>query len=394
MTVAVAQSPAVSHRLELTVSFGRAWVVESVRDIDAALRERAFAHLCKDFRFYELIEETLPGQFQYRYFILEHAATGARTVQPFFFIDQDITAGLPAKMANWIARLRTKWPRLLTMRMLMVGCAAAEGQLGSAESWVAGALHETIDAYAPQAKASLVLLKDFPSTYRESLALFCSKGYARVPSMPAARLQLDFATFEEYMQERLSKVYRKNLRRKFKALEGVPKITMEVLTDGRAIAGELHALYLQTHLRSRLRFERLTEEYFAEIGERMPDRVRFFLWRQEGRLIAFNLCMVNEGTLYDLDVGLDYAVALDLHLYFVTLRDVFEWSVKNGVTEYHTGPLNYDPKLHLRMRLAPQDLYAKHFTRWINPFFKLAMKYLEPTRHDPVLKRFENAHEL
>lgn len=394
MTVSVEKTLASTQRLELTVSFGRAWVVESVRDIDAAVRERAYAHHCKDFRFYELIEETLRDQFKYRYFVLEHAATGEITVQSFFFVDQDMTAGLPAKMANWMARLRTKWPRLLTMRMLMVGCVAAEGQLGSEESWVPKALHEAMDVYAPLAKVSVALLKDFPSTYRESLAPFSANGYRRVPSMPAACLQLDFATFEEYMRERLSKVYRKNLRRKFKALDGVPKIDMEVLSDGRAIAGELHALYLQTHLRSRLRFETLTEEYFAEIGDRMPDRVRFFVWRQEGRMIAFNLCMVHEETLYDLDVGLDYAVALDLHLYFVTLRDLFEWSVNNGVKQYHTGPLNYDPKLHLRLLLAPYDLYAKHFTPWINPIFKLAMAYLQPTRHDPVLKRFPNAHEL
>jgi hypothetical protein len=29
-----------------------------------------------------------------------------------------------------------------------------------------------------------------------------------------------------------------------------------------------------------------------------------------------------------------------------------------------------------------------------NPFFKVAIKYLEPTRHDPILRRFANAHEL
>jgi predicted N-acyltransferase len=169
---------------------------------------------------------------------------------------------------------------------------------------------------------------------------------------------------------------------------------MEVLTDGRPVAEELHVLYLQTHLRSRLRFERLTLEYFQEISERMPDRVRLFVWRQSGKMIAFSLCMLHNGTLYDLDVGLDYSVALDLHLYFVTLRDVFQWAVRHGVTEYQTGPLNYDPKLHLKMLLAPQDLYAKHLTSWINPFFKIALKYLEPTRHDRTIRKFANAHEL
>ena len=71
---------------------------------------------------------------------------------------------------------------------------------------------------------------------------------------------------------------------------------------------------------------------------------------------------MHDGVIYDLDVGLDYKLALDLHLYFVTLRDILQWSVENGVTQYHTGPLNYDPKLHLHMRLAPQDLYARHLS--------------------------------
>ena len=126
----------------------------------------------------------------------------------------------------------------------------------------------------------------------------------------------------------------------------------------------------------------------------MPDRVRFFIWRQSGRIIAFNLCMVHEGTLYDLEVGMDYEVALDLHLYFVTWRDVIQWALKNGIREYHTGPLNYDPKLHLRLHLAPQDLYARHVSPWINPIFKFAINYLQPARHDPVLKQFPNVGEL
>src|SRR3954471_24168298 len=109
MTESPAAPAASSSRLELATSFGRAWVVESAREIDAAVRQSSYAHHCKDFRFYELIEETLPEQFKYRYFVLEHAATGAVTVQPFFFVDQDLTAGLPAKMADWVARLRKKW---------------------------------------------------------------------------------------------------------------------------------------------------------------------------------------------------------------------------------------------------------------------------------------------
>jgi hypothetical protein len=384
----------LAQRREFRTSFGPAWVAESAREIDPELRSRSFPGQCKDFRYYEITEETLPDQFKYRYFVLENEETGERAVQPFFYVDQDLLAGMPGRLQGFIASLRKRWPRLLNLRMLMVGSAAAEGQLGLSEPWMAQALHEALELYIPHSKASIILLKDFPSNYRELLTPFSSNGYSRVPSMPAAQLDLDFPDFETFLQQKLSKVYRKNLRRKFRALDGVPEIVMEVTTDISGMAGELHALYLQTHQRSTMRFETLTPEFLLELSRRMPDRVKFFIWRQAGKIVAFNLCMVHEGTLYDLDVGLDYSVALDLHLYFVTWRDMIEWALKNGVRHYQTGPLNYDPKLHLRLYLVPQDLYARHASRWINPVFRVAIKYLQPARHDPVLKQFSNAHEL
>ncbi len=380
--------------LRFRTTCGPAWVVASAASIPVELRRTALAGRSKDFRYYELLEESLRTQFDYRYFVLHDEASGEWAVQPFFFVNQDLLAGLPQAIRSLFAPIRKLWPRFLTLRMLMIGCAAGEGELDHAGPWLAGALREAIDAHRPQARASIILLKDFPSTYRDALETFTHHDYQRAPSMPAARLELDFADFEEYMTVKLSKVFRKNLRRKLRASEGASPITMEVLTDATHLVDEIYPLYRQTYERSDFKFEELNKEYFALIGRRMPDRVRYFIWRQQGRIIAFNLCLVHDGILHDLDVGLDYSVALDLHLYFVTWRDVIQWCLKNGVTTYHTGPLNYDPKLHLKLLLAPQDLYARHNSPLLNPIFKLAIKYLEPTRHDPTLRKFANAHEL
>ncbi len=374
--------------------FGLVSVVSSVEEIDPFLRQRAFEQHSKDFRYYEIAERTLSGQFDHRYFVLENSDTGEIAIQPFFFVDQDLTTGLPTSVREGLSAIRRRWPRFLKMRMLMVGCSAGEGQLHTLDPWAVECLHAALDLYMHRAGASVVLLKDFPSTYRHSLRPFSQNGYRRVPSMPAATLRLDFATFEEYMQTRLSKVFRKNLRRKFKALAAAEPVTMEVVQDASPFLDEIYALYSQTFRRSKFQFEELTPDYFRLVGEQMPERVRFFLWRQNGRLIAFSLCMIHDGTLDDLAVGLDYAVALDLHLYFVTWRDIIEWSLANGVKTYHTGPLNYDPKLHLRLSLAPQDLYARHSSPLLNPLFKFALAYLQPTRHDPILAQFPNAHEL
>ena len=380
--------------IALRTSVGPAWVVSSCERIPRELRDAAFATQSKDFRFYQLIEESLREQFEYRYFVLRDEASDAWAIQPAFFVHQDLLAGMPRAFRALFAPLRKLWPGFLKLRMLMIGCAAGEGELDRAEAWVVTALRETIGAYRGQAGASIILLKDFPSTYRADLEPFARDGFQRAPSMPGARLALDFASFEEYMMERLSKVFRKNLRRKFRALDDAPPVTMEVVGDATPFIDDIYALHLQTFNRSDFHFEELNRDYFRLIGQRMPDRVRYFIWRQNGRIIAFNLCLVHDGVLHDLDVGLDYAVALDLHMYFVTWRDVIQWCLKNGVKTYHTGPLNYDPKLHLKLTLAPQDLYARHNSALINPFFKLAIKYLEPTRHDPVLRKFSNAQDI
>jgi len=126
----------------------------------------------------------------------------------------------------------------------------------------------------------------------------------------------------------------------------------------------------------------------------MPEQARFFVWRIDNRIVAFSLALVFGDTLYDEVIGLDYDVALDLHLYFYTMRDVIRWALEQKLRYYISGPLNYDPKLHLGHELAPLDLYVRHTRGWLNPIFSFALKYLEPTRHDPTLKKFPNAAQL
>ena len=99
------------------------------------------------------------------------------------------------------------------------------------------------------------------------------------------------------------------------------------------------------------------------------------------------------GTSAKLTNGVD-SVALDLHLYFYTLRDVISWAIEQGLKSYCSTPLNYDPKLHLGCKLVPLDLYVRHTAPFLNPIFHTAVKFLEPTRHDPVLRQFPNANEL
>jgi predicted N-acyltransferase len=357
----------------------------------------AFQRQCKDHRYYEIVDETLESGFEHHYLVLEDHSGQVRAIEPVFFVRQNLLEGVPGKIRSVVDFVRKRFPHFLTMRVLMVGCAAGVGELGVCdekdETWAAKALYSSLRLYARQNKASLIVLKDFPAKYRSALECFCLDGYARIPSMPMTRLSLPYREFDEYFQT-LSKATRKDLRRKFRKTQRAAQIDLQVTNDITPYIEEIYLLYVQVHERSPLKFETLTRNYFRNIGQRMPERTRFFLWRQNGKIVAFSLCLVCGETIYDECIGLDYSMALELHLYFYTLRDIISWALQHGLKFYYSNPLNYEPKLHLDCELVPLDLYVMHTAAFLNAIFRRVIKYLGPTRHDPVLRKFPNADQL
>lgn len=375
----------------IDTSAGTVWVARR-DDLDGIEAWRhGLERTRKDRRYYEIVEDTLGDEYEHGYFVLERPGEGVRAVQPFFLVDQDLLAGAGSAAAG-SGFLRRLLAPLLHVRTLMVGCVAGEGHLDHDAdedvAWVAGCLHEALPAYAKAAKARLIVLKEFPAAYREPLSCFSSNGYTRAPSFPMTRLSIAYDSFDDYLTTALSRATRKNLRRKLRAAEAADPIAMEVRANVEEIVDELYPLYLNVYERSTFRFEKLTPEYFRRLGREMPDRVRFFVWRQNGRAIAFSLCMIQDDAIYDEYIGLDYSVALDLHLYFRTLRDVVEWAIANGYRWYCSNALNYQPKRHLRCELVPLDLYVAHTSPLANRLLRRILPLLEPTHRDAALRSF------
>ncbi len=357
---------------------------------------RAFAGTRKHHRFYELVEDTIRQGFDYRYFVIKDAAGEVRAVQPFFILDQDLLAG-SQKTGALIAAIRRVWPRFLKLRALMIGCTAGEGHLDGDErlrAQNAEALAAAIVRHARELGAQMIVLKEFPAKYREPLRCFLRHGFSRVPSLPMTRLNIDYPSFADYMDRALNSATRRKLRKKFSAAAQAPPIEMSVVDDVAPIIDEVYPLYLQVYEHSKLRFEKLTREFFCGLGQLMPEIVRFFLWRQEARIVAFSLCMIEGDAIYAEYIGLDYSVALELHLYHYAVRDMISWAIAKGYKWLRSSPLNYDPKLHLRHLLDPVDLYVRHTSALPNALLKGILPLIEPTRFDLTLKKFSNYHEL
>jgi hypothetical protein len=390
---AIGPSVSSAHRESFSIS-----VVSRAELSGCASWTSTFADQRKDYRYYEILDDTLRDDFEYRYFAIVDNNGLVRAIQPFFLVDQDILEGLDAERIHWISLIRRFYPRFLKLRALMVGCSAGEAHLAATETLpvdiVAETLSNGIIKQARSLNAQLIVLKEFPARYRRVLHCFLQCGFVRAPSMPMTVLDIGYDSFDAYMTKALKSSTRKKLRKNLDATAGVPDLRMTVTDDATSFVDEIYPLYLQVFERSRMRFEKLTKDFFRQLGQRMNDKVRFFAWRRGNMLVAFSLCMVQGDSLYAEYVGFDYTVALDLHLYHYVVRDMISWGISRGYKWFRSSGLNYDPKLHMRHRLDPIDLYVRHTSALANAIFRLVLPWIVPVRYDATLKRFPNYKEL
>ena len=383
----------------VAVSGGDVEVVSRLDVMGSTRWSNAFATEAKDRRYYELVEDTIHKEFDYRYFVVRDWKGEICAIQPFFLLDLDLLVGAKPRIGQLTDFIRRFWPGFMRARTLMVGCAAGEGHLDGKDEFEqrssARLLSTALVTKAREMKARLIVLKEFHAKYRSTLECFVDNDFVRIPSLPNVMLNIDYSSFEEYMMRALSGGARRKLRLKLKAADQAAQpIEMCVVEDIAPIIDQVYPLYLQVYNRSTLHFEKLTKEYFCALGHRMGDKNRFFVWRQNGKIVAFGSCLLQGDMMHAEYLGLDYTVALSLHLYHYTFRDLISWGIANGYKWFHSSALNYDPKLHLQYRLDPIDLYVRHVSTACNAVFSRVLPWIEPTRYEKTLQRFVNYDEL
>ena len=389
--------PALAGVLRFFFRRGSAKIFAKTTDIDPELWRATFGTGYKNFEYYRLIEDTLQTGFTYRYLALFDLEERPIALQPLIIADQDLAAAIHGRIGRAIKSIRARVPRFLYSRMLMAGCLVGDGKLGILPgvnpSFVSDLLAEALQQFARREGISLVTIKDFSPSLRSNLRPLVRGGYTRLDGFPSLHLDLNFSSVEDYMRQRLSRVTRKSFKRKLKKTAAVvPRIELEVRNDCSEIIDEIYPLYLNVAQRSDVTFEIFTKEYFLEACRRMPECVRYFIWRQNGKAIAFSFCTIWGDTIYDNDIGLDYAVARELNLYHLTFYDILDWSLRNHLRFYETAPFNYEMKLHLGLCPDRLDIYIRHRSPVINLLLKFVAPVFAPARSDPALRKYFLVH--
>ena len=350
--------------------------------------DSAYPAIAESYGFLKTAEETLSGQYKFRY-IAVYENSRCVSVVPCFVLEYPLALSADGPAKHFLLFLQRIFPKLLIFKVVACGSPCCEGRIavrdGANNEKVLREITRAMEEIAREENAPLVAFKDFSDKYAGLLAPLKGMTFHKVRSYPSVEMDLDFKTFGEYFS-RLSHSTRKDLRRKFREVDGVAKIDFSVQDELGGALDDAYALYLDNFGKSDIEFEKITKEFFRDISKNMPGEVKYFLCRIDGKLVAFNLCLILNGTAVGQYIGLDYAVAYKYHLYFVLFRDRMNWLLRNGIRKYETGALNYDPKKRLDYRFVPEYIYVKHRNGAMNGIFGWATKFLSPDNFDPVLK--------
>jgi len=365
----------------------RTKVVKKITKIPAREWNQVFPGVLESYDFFKTLDESDLEQFSFYYIMVYDHKTPVGATACFlmnYSFDTSIR-GAYRYLSNFIKKLM---PNIFSLKALICGMPLGQGRMGLASPTdeILQAMVRRMEQIAKKNKAPVLAFKDFNQNDANALDSLRKDGFAKLDGLPSSELNITFKNFEDYLKT-LGGDSRHNLRRNFKKVDREVAITLEIADAlENDSLDEVYKLYLDIVARHEMGFELLPKDFFKKISRNMPQRVKFFLWRIDGKLVAFLFCLVSKDLCVDYYMGLDYAVAHRYHLYFIKFRDTIKWCIENKIKKYEMGSFGYATKKRMGLNLVPLFIYVKLRNRALRPIFNFICHFLKFESFDSDLK--------
>lgn len=363
-------------------------VVKRISDIPENEWRKVYPDVLESYNFFKNLDEASLDQFTF-YYLMVYDRKSPVAATTIFLLNYSLDTSINGPLRRVTNSLKKRFPNVFSVKAVVCGMPIGEGRMGSVgqNDAVMETILRKLEQMAKKNKAAIIAFKDFDQKYTGLLDPLKKKGFTKFDSLPTTILNVKFKDFEEYLNT-LSAANRYDLRRKFRKVDGHVKIDLEIVEDlTEPVLQEVYKLYLDIVNKHDMGFELLPIAFFEKISKNMPGNIKYFLWRLDGKLVAFLLCLVSEDTLIDYYVGMDYSIAHKYHLYFLKFRDILNWCIKNNIKRYEMGITGYEPKRRLGFNFVPLYLYAKLRNRALRPAFNFMCQFLKFEHFDPSIKK-------
>ena len=367
-------------------------VTESIGTFASHEWNRLFPDELEDWSYYCAIECAGLSGFNYLYFAV-HEKGKLRAVVPAFLTDYRLDTTLQGGWRKLTDAITRVFPRLLRLRLLSLGSPVSEVcHLGFAadclpeeRARLLAAILAEVEEQARLRCIGMLAIKDTSAAQDKLWAAACrTAGLRRQPGLPTTSLDLPYATLDDYLAT-LSSATRKDMRRK---LKNAAAVRVEWRSNIDDIQGEIWRLYHATFANAEFQFEELTPAYFCQVLTRLGKNASCVTYWLDQQLIAFNLVLHNCERLLDKFFGMDYAIARQYNLYYLSWMENVRYCLAHGIPVYQSGQGLHHEKLRLGCRLSANGLWYKHRNRLLDRLFALVERLFRLDRQDAQLAAY------
>jgi hypothetical protein len=240
-------------------------------------------------------------------------------------------------------------------------------------------------------KAKLALLKDIHQDFPpQDLECLKQLGFAVGFSLPTIRINTDYPSFEDYLQQHLSKNGRRHARKQFNKAQGLYNV--HVLTDFEHMIPRVFPLHRAVFLKAQYQFEELTPNFFRECARSQNPKTELVVCeRSDGRIVGSLLIIYDEHEQQNKRVGIDYEIADSGLIYNILNYTGIQRAIERRIPTLWLGQSSYTPKTRLGGELDDQYVLMKAYDPLLKPTLPLQCAWMRRYSKQVVLNGLEQA---
>ena len=238
---------------------------------------------------------------------------------------------------------------------------------------------------------AFVMVKDIPDAYAAAATALSRFSYRELETEPNMVLDISpqWKTYDDYLASLNSK-YRKQSKQIEKEVAAAGCTVEEIKTDEIARnAGQLHALYLQTHKNARLRLVTLPVAFLPSLAKTLGNDMRFTVLKKDGALLGFVTTVKDGETAVGYYIGFDRKSNAEFPIYFRLLQSVIGHAMSLGCKRLSLGRTALEPKARLGARPDPMRIWIRHRIPMMNVIVRGLLHTIDDHEEPPERNPFK-----
>lgn len=323
-----------------------------------------------------------------------YSETGIRAHTCLYTITTDLDSFARGAARRIVNALRRPFPGFLRIRSLECGTPVALGHTfsfreGSPQNEIVCELLDAMNRLAHTQQVGVLLIRDFNPEQAPAFRFLQNLGFHRIHNLPYADMDIEWTSFDEYLQA-LRSPYRykvQSWKKRFSDAGG----RMLLLPRFADAAETLEKLWMNTYDRAvEYRRERLTAEFFRQCDIQLAERSSVIMALQGDKPVGFLLLLHDDQTLIPLFCGLDYTGHRSSGVYFNLFYQAIETAIAWRKKHIDWGITTMEPKTEIGAKVLPLEMYMKAFDSLRDALYPRLFSWMTPVTPPTGKKVFKS----